>query len=245
VPHGDCSAAQEARRRTQEAGLEVSSYGSYYKVLDSDGAEMDFTPVLESALALGTDTVRIWSGARPSETAGPGYRQKFMDILRSNLDTAEKLGVRLALEFHVNSLSDSNAAAQALLAEVNHANLYTYWQPMYWVADAEYRLQGLMRLRERIINLHVFHWMFYPMKGRWSESRDRRPLTEGAVEWKQFLSVPLSPGAHFALLEFVREDDPEQFLRDAEALRSWLTGPELSVEAQTLFQSAREQGDSQ
>ena len=222
VPHGKLNTAQEIRRLTIDAGLAVSSYGSYYNVLDADGKEQVFEPVLESALSLGTDTIRIWPGARPSEAAGEKYRQKFIEQLRSNLELAAKYGVRLALEFHVNSLNDSNAAAQTLLDDVNHTNLYTYWQPMYWIADPGYRLQGLENLRNRVLNLHVFHWIFHPMRGGWGENIDRRPLEEGADEWNKYLSVDLPPGGHFALMEFVRNDDLEQFIKDAAALKSWL-----------------------
>lgn len=222
VKPGDIAAAQEAKQRTSDAGLVVSSYGSYYNVLDKDGIEQTFAPVLESALALGTDTIRIWPGAQPSEVASPEYRQRFVKKLRADLDSAAAQGVRLALEFHVNSLNDSNAAALALLEEVNHPNLYTYWQPMYWVSDPDYRFQGLEKLSDRIINMHVFHWLFHPMKGGWGENIERRPLEEGSAEWRRFFSVPLRSGEHYALMEFVRDDSPEQFMKDAATLKKWM-----------------------
>jgi len=222
VPPGNATVAQEARRLTLEAGLTVSSYGSYYSVLDTDGKEQEFAPVLESALALGTDTVRIWPGAQPSEIASIDYRRRFVEKLRADLDAAAAQGVRLALEFHVNSLNDSNAAALALLDEVNHPNLYTYWQPMYWIADSDYRFQGLEKLADRVLNLHVFQWLFYPLRGGWGDNIERRPLAEGTAEWEKYLSVELPEGDHYALMEFVCGDDPEQFLADAETLRWFL-----------------------
>jgi 3-dehydroshikimate dehydratase len=222
VKPGDIGAAQEALRITTEAGLEVSSYGSYYNVLDSEGNPGDFAPVLDSALALGTNTVRIWPGELPSEVATPEYRSKFVEKVRLDLDAAAAQSVRLALEFHVNSLADSNAAALALLEEVNHSNLYTYWQPMYWIADTDYRFQGLQQMAGRVLNLHVFHWLFHPYRGGWSQNIDRRPLADGVVDWSKYLSVDLAPGDHYALMEFARNDDPEQFKVDAAALKSWL-----------------------
>ena len=223
VKPGDIAAAQEAKQRTFDAGLVVSSYGSYYNVLDKDGHEQEFAPVLDSALALGTDTIRIWSGSQPSESATPEYRMRFIKKLRFDLDLAAAHGIRLALEFHVNSLNDSNAAAFALLNEVNHPNIYTYWQPIYWIADSDYRFEGLKKLRDRVLNLHVFHWQFYPMRGGWGENLERRPLAEGSVEWRRFLSIAPSPGEHYALIEFVRGDDPLQLIRDAATLKEWLS----------------------
>jgi len=223
VPPGNIAVAQDALRLTTEAGLNVSSYGSYYNVLDANGNKSDFSPVLESALALGTDTIRIWSGAQPSEIASESYRQTFIQTLRANLDVAASQGIRLALEFHVNSLNDSNASALALLEEVGHPNLYTYWQPMYWVADADYRFQGLEQLAGHVLNLHVFHWLFHPYKGGWSDNVERRPLHESAEDWTRYLAVELPRGTHHALLEFVADDDPEKFLQDAETSKNWVS----------------------
>lgn len=227
VPPGDPATAKVASRCTREAGLEVSSYGSYYKIIDPEGRPEPFAPVLESALALGTDTIRIWAGARPSEAADTAYRSRLIEHLRRNLDEAAACGIRLALEFHVNSLTDSNRAALALLADVSHSSLYTYWQPIYWLGDTDYRLEGLQALRSRVLNLHVFHWIFYPMRGGWGENTERRPLCEGAAEWRRVLSVPLEAGSHFALIEFVAGNEVERFLQDAAVLKQWIKGSGL------------------
>jgi sugar phosphate isomerase/epimerase len=219
VPPGGIAVAQEARRLTQEAGLEVSSYGSYYKVLEEDGAVEPFGPVLDTALELGTDTIRIWADFQGSEVCAPDRRAKFIGAVCSALDAAQEAGVRLAVEFHANTLTDSNHAAKALLEEVNHPNLYAYWQPIYWLADPAYRLQGLELLRDRILNLHVFQWAFSPFVGTWTENTDRRPLSEGAGEWQGYFQALDASRDHFALLEFIRNDDPGQFLADAAALK--------------------------
>lgn len=221
VKPGDVAAAETARKATLEAGLDVSSYGSYYRVLDENEDQV-FEPVLDSALALGTDTIRIWPGGRPSGTVDDAWRKRFIEKLRADLDAAADAGVRLGLEFHVSSLTDSNAAAQRLLDEVNHPNLYLYWQPIYWLADSDYRFQGLEKLKDRILNLHVFHWVFSPYNGIWGAHSDRRPLEEGAADWQRYLSVPLPEGTHYALMEFVRDNDPEQFVKDAQTLRQWV-----------------------
>ncbi|MGE4489313.1 MAG: sugar phosphate isomerase/epimerase family protein [Kiritimatiellales bacterium] len=224
VPPGDIVAAKKARQVTRNAGLEISSYGSYYFVLDVNGREQDFAPVLESALALGTNTIRIWPGAQPSEVATDDYRSRFVNKIRADLDAAAVHGIRLALEFHVNSLSDSSATALALLKAVNHPNLYTYWQPMYWVADVDYRFQGLEKLADQVLNLHVFQWLFHPMCGGWGDNIERLPLAAGRTEWPRYFSADFLDGDHYALLEFVKDDDPEQFRRDATVLKKWLAG---------------------
>lgn len=224
APPGDPATAATIRRQGGDAGITISSYGSYYKVLDPDGAPEPFEPMLETAVALGTDTIRIWAGHHPSEGLEESYRNKLIETLRKNLDAAQKEGVRVALEFHANTMADSNFATAALLNALDHPNLFTYWQPVYWLSDPDYRMQGLEQLAPRVLNLHVFQWLFRPGLGSWGDSTDRRPLEDGAAEWQRYLRVPLpSPGEHFALMEFVRNDDPDQFLKDATVLRKWCT----------------------
>ncbi|MDF7807764.1 TIM barrel protein [Pontiellaceae bacterium B12219] len=223
VQPGELKTASRVRKMTEEAGLKVSSYGSYWKAVDSDGTAMPFEPVLESALTLGTDTIRVWAGTNPSDAATDAQREKIVTGFHHALDQSRKLGINLALEFHANTLSDSNTATMDFLDEINHPNLFTYWQPIYWITDPVYRLEGLKQLSDRVLNMHVFHWMFRPGAGSWIESTDRRPLDEGSRDWNSYFSVPLnSEMDHYALMEFVRGDDPEQFLKDAAVLRHWV-----------------------
>uniref|UniRef100_UPI00356477BB sugar phosphate isomerase/epimerase family protein n=1 Tax=Pontiella sp. TaxID=2837462 RepID=UPI00356477BB len=219
----------EVRQMTADAGLDVSSYGSYWKIVDAQGRPDSFNPYLESALALGTDTIRIWAGHKPSDAVSADERKGLVDQLREALDAAKRHGIKLGLEFHANTLSDSNASTLELLDELDHSQLYTYWQPIYWLTDPQYRLEGLKQLANRVSNLHVFHWRFSPGAGSWGESTDRRPLAEGAGDWETYFNVPLDASFnHYALLEFVRGDDPDQFLRDAAVLKTMLSKKNLN-----------------
>lgn len=221
VPPGDMDAASDVCKITQDAGLEISSYGSYYKVLDSEGAAQDFQPVLDSALALETETIRIWPGARSSGDADDQYWNRLVEETRRIAQQAEKRGIRLAFEFHSNTLTDTNESAQRLLQEIDRPNLFLCWQPMYWGPDMKTRLQGLQTLKDRILNFHVFHWKYDATREHWTDKIDRRPLKEGGADWSQYLSVTLPAGGHYALLEFVRNDDPAQFMEDAAVLKTW------------------------
>lgn len=220
VPEGDLATAERVAQLTRDAGLVTSSYGSYYKVLDPEGNPVPFEPFLESAKALGAESIRIWAGHDPSDAITDSHRSKIVDQLRDSVEQAAQAGIRVGLEFHANTLSDSNYATQALLDDVNHSNLYAYWQPVYWLTDPAYRIDGLKDMANRVSNLHVFYWQFRPGQGDWGQSTDRRPLEEAAEDWKTYFQVPLDPSfEHYALMEFVRDDCPEQFLRDAAALK--------------------------
>lgn len=223
VPHGDLSAAKEALMLTHNAGLKVSSYGSYCRVLDPDGVEEDFELALESALALETDVIRIWAGQKPSAEADDAYRKRVIEQTRRIAEQAAGKQIRIALEFHAMTLTDTNESAIALLDEVGHDNLYIYWQPIYWNSDMEYRLAGLNALRRHILNLHVFNWGFDPSASHVYEGIIHQPLSGGAADWAQYLAVDLPENLpHFALIEHVMGGTREQFMEDAKALKAWI-----------------------
>lgn len=67
VPPGDLENARDVAARTAQAGLSVSSYGSY--IFAPDFAPEDVTAVLETAKALGTGHIRIWPGSRKRPSA--------------------------------------------------------------------------------------------------------------------------------------------------------------------------------
>ena len=222
VPHGNIAAAQLARKATADAGLETSSYGSYYSPLDAEGNPEDFTPILETVLELGADTIRIWAGRFDSEKTSAEYRSALVDETVRISTRAEKQGIKVAFEFHAGTLTDTNESADKLYQEINHPNLYAYWQPPYWVDDRDYHFQGQETLNSRTLTLHVFHWMFHSArKGAWIDKIERCSLLDGESEWRRYLTFA-AENTHYALLEFVLNDDPEQFLKDARTLKQWL-----------------------
>lgn len=219
VPHGDLATAKRARSVTEFAGLEVSSYGSYYSPLDVDGNKVEFEAVLDTAFALGVKTIRIWAGKRSTTDSTPEYRKALIEQTLLFANQAKARGVRLAFEFHMNTLTDSNESVVGLLSDLVHPNIYVYWQPPYWISDVSYRVQGLESLRSRLLNFHVFHWGFDDSKAEsWDRAITRYSLARGSDEWGRYLRIGRVQ-AEYALLEFIKDDDSEQFLRDAAELK--------------------------
>jgi len=213
APHGDLETAAEVRRRTEDAGLRVCAYGSYYRSVDSEVDGLTFEPVLASALALGAPVVRVWPGRRGSADADAAYRESVAANLRQTGETAGRSGVLIALEFHGNSLTDTVDSALTLMGEVDHPNVKLYWQAPHGQLTEE-RLEGLQRVRPHLSYLHAFYW----------DSVDgnlvRGPLSAGVGPWRAYLdAVADLEGDRFVLLEFVRDDSPEQFLADARTLK--------------------------
>ena len=213
VPHGDIARAREVSELTHEAGLAVAAYGSYYRAGHSEEHGLPFQQVLDTALELNAPLIRVWAGTVGSDSADDNIRWRVAADLRRIADQAAKAGVRVATEFHGGTLTDTNDSANQLLVEADHANLHTYWQPLMGMDDATC-LGGLELLAPRLSHLHVYHWQTV---------QDRRPLAEGTARWQKFLAqVKRLPGDRYAMLEFVTDDQPDNFRRDAATLREWL-----------------------
>jgi sugar phosphate isomerase/epimerase len=217
VPHGNVNQARAVRAMTEDAGLQVSAYGSYYRAGHEDPCP--FADVLDTAVALGAPLIRVWAGKQGSEAADGAYRARVVEDSRQIAELAAGAGIEVAYEFHGNTLTDTGPSARALLEAVAHPNMMTYWQPPVW-ATVEQALETLQAILPWLRHVHVFAWRTEPGGGR-----TRLPLSEGEAAWTRYLPVVASTGREaYAELEFVQDDAPEYLVRDAATLREWLAG---------------------
>lgn len=214
VPAGDLSRANDVRRASLDAGLEIVAYGSYYRVGESEQAGLSFDSVCETAVSLGAPSIRVWAGSKNSEDANDGYRASVSEDLNRIGRIANQAGTVISLEFHTNTLTNTAESALALLSLSAPEDVQTYWQPPNG-SSCEMALCGLQKMLPRLRDLHVFHW--------WPTSRDRHPLQLGKDRWLQYLSLVQSEYRKgWALLEFVKDDSPTQLKEDARILRELL-----------------------
>jgi 3-dehydroshikimate dehydratase len=219
VPPGDLEAA--ARARAASDGL-VVTYGSYLLAGGAPVSDGEIVVVLDTAETLGARTVRVWA---PFGVTGRDPRRvDVVSALQRATQLAATRDLLLALEFHGGTLTETVASTLALLDDVGAANLLTYWQPPYWVADRSIAddVADVQALAGHLANLHVYEWAPTP-------SIERRPLTDGAVRWGAVFdavdSTPLPTafgGPRVALLEFVADDDSTKVRADAVTLRNLL-----------------------
>lgn len=216
VPHGEVARAREIGRMTCEAGLATAVYGSYYRAGAPDPGP-GFAAVLETAAALGAPTIRVWAGALGSDRANARDRAAVVDDTLRIAEMAHREGISLTFEFHGGTLNDTNASSRRLIEEINDDRVYSCWQPPAGM-PTEGCLEGLRGVLPRLSNLHVFTW------SAGSDGRIvRHPLAEGEARWRQYLDLARSSGRdHYALIEFVKDGQPGQFLQDARALKTWI-----------------------
>jgi 3-dehydroshikimate dehydratase len=216
VPLGDLAAARDARQRCADAGLATSSYGSYYRAGVTDPAEWD--AVLATAVELGAPQVRVWAGTTGSADTPDARRAVVVDAIRAAAEAAEAVGVRVALEYHPGTLTDTSASATRLYAEVGHGSVVPYWQPG-GAQDVSAAVEEVRTLLPMLTTAHVFSWG----PGGWS---DRLPLAAREDLWTPVLRELGRDGVdRYALLEFVADDSPDAFRADAATLLGWLSAP--------------------
>jgi sugar phosphate isomerase/epimerase len=215
VPPGQLDFARHVRRLTEDAGLSVISYGSYIAPPSDD--ETAFATVLETAQALGAPNIRIWPGSRnrDSVTYSRQEREHAASLIRRMARLADSASVTIGLEYHPNSLTDDLASAQKLVAEIDDPNVFLYWQPRPGL-PLEEALDELRAIGAESSHVHVFAW---------DGEKSRYPLSDQRTYWSRILTeAPETrwPGDRFAMLEFVRDDSPEQFRLDAAVFRQLL-----------------------
>lgn len=207
VPAGNYELAKEVGNKTRAEGLEVVSYGSYYTVGKNENYIFEFEKVLQTALALGTKTIRIWNYHKASSLCSSEEFESAVAELKAICNIADKRGVVVAMEFHGSSLNDCATATKRVLQAVRVENLKTYWQPLF---DFEQNIKDIKTLKDYILNVHVYKWVF-------GEEIERKLLSSANQEWAKYVEL-IDDGVF--IIEFTKDDDVDNFIKDAKTLRS-------------------------
>jgi len=201
LPETDLENAKKIAQQTKDAGLNMVSYGSYYKL----GKDMDIVPYLETAKALGTSIIRIWAGTRGSEKVTEDERKRLVAETVAVCNKASEYGITICFEYHPNTLTDNYQSALRLMQEVDLPNCRLYWQPNYNKSQEE-NLTALKTVLPYVDVIHVFYW---------NEARDQLPLAGGQEVWRQFLEIAKEKPHIQYLLEFVPEDHEKHLPEEA------------------------------
>lgn len=213
VPHGNLITARSIRCQCEDANLTLPAYGSYYRVGSDATDNPDLHAVLDSAAELGVDSVRIWAGPTGSAEITATRRSKIIETLHHDNELAIKYGLKLSLEYHANTLTDSNESVKQLMVELQDTEIQFYWQPPLG-KSIEYHLDCLATVSSKLANIHAFNWQLDE-----TGAIIRHPLRQATDNWRQFLNVAKQiPGSHAVMLEFIKNNSIEQFLADAKTL---------------------------
>lgn len=208
------AAARDTARMSADYGLVPASYGSYFRA----GVNRidEFEHVLNCALELGAGNVRVWAGMKGSADITGMERKRIVNELRECGELAMAAGITLSMEFHANTLLDTNESVGRLVSELGECNVHMYWQPR-WDWTPEQRLDGLMIAMQRLTNLHVFTWSHE------GGAVTRHPLADGREFLTEAMQLATQDGKdHNVFMEFVKDADERAFIEDAAALHEML-----------------------
>ena len=210
VPAGELLKAKEIANKTKEAGLKVLSYGSYHTLLQND--VNDFKKVLKTANMMETDCMRIWAGKVDINKVTSEEFIKASQELKEICKIAYEEGIFISLEKHRKTLTHTTESTLRLLELTDCENLRTYWQPSLELSVEE-NCKSIRLLKPYISNIHVFKWNYM---------KERFLLSEGK-EWPLYISeLKADLNIKSFILEFVKDDSDEAFLKDAATLKKWL-----------------------
>ncbi len=210
VFEGDTATAREVKKMTEDAGMEVSSYGSYFRL----GTNTDIIPYLESAKALGTDMIRIWGGGMPSTYLLPDARAALVREAKEISKKAADYGITISTECHAHTITDTPESLLFYMFEVNEPNFRTYWQALLQVPP-ELQMRSLRTIYAsgKLTNLHVYYFKTF------ENGREQTLLSEASDIWTERFSVFKGDDTvRHAMLEFVREGSDENLIADAKTL---------------------------
>ncbi len=181
VPPGNYELAKRVGEMTRAAGIVTPSYGSYYRVLDSqcqtaENSTAKFTEVAKTAVALGASLVRIWLPEALAVGSLADTLEASITELKLICSIATDHGLAVGMEYHRNTLTETKETTLALLQEVAAPNLYTYWQMNPDISHQE-RLAEIELLAPYICMVHAFYWR---------KGNIRHPLMAGKEMWMEY-----------------------------------------------------------
>lgn len=218
VPHGNIDKAKKVKQMTRKANLSIAAYGSYYKAGCKNEEISSFEEILQTAKALGAPIIRVWAGNKGTKNATDQDWKDVINDTKRITKMAANEGIKIAYEYHQNTLTDTPESTKKLISKVNHSNLYTYWQPPHHLNSKECE-KDLIEILPWLTNVHVFYWTHDP-------ERVKHPLVDARKDWTNYLSllkkkkINNSVKDHYAMLEFIKNDSIDQFYKDANILNN-------------------------
>lgn len=185
-------------------GISCCSYGTYFRL--GVTALEELPAYIQAAKTLDTNILRLWAGKKSPWDFTEEEKETLFADSRAAACLAEKAGVKLCLECHMKTYTETAESALELLQAVNSPAFQMYWQPNQ-NRTLEENVENATRLKDYVNHIHVFQW----------EGKARYPLQEGIAQWKTYLQQ--LTGDHALLLEFMPDDSLASLSAEANALR--------------------------
>lgn len=249
LPLADRRAAQEARRASEDVGIPIIGLTPYTTGINAleDGqwrtAVDEFRGAIETAQIVGAGRVRVYAGSwHPGDRDHGAHWDRLVAALGTLAPEAAEAGVRLCVENHFGTMTQSAAETARLVREVDHEAVRVLYDQANLTFTHDEPYQEALSIQGGLIgHVHVKDLVFTDPDAPFQASETARVAAseravrsrvvgEGVVPWAGILSSLAALGYDDVLsLEYEYrwhpQDLPEPavgFARSAAAVRAAL-----------------------
>lgn len=199
--------AKQAKKICDDAGLPVSSFGSYYRAGKGDSESR--AELCSRVSLLGAESIRIWLGDKGSQKTDENEYKALLADTAALCDEAAKYGLTVMPECHPNTFNDNTDAFLRFVKELDRENFSTYFQSLY--RDWDYDLDRIKRTYPYVGKVHISYSELVRMQA--FRKSDREFI-------KRILDAFLSLGYDkTVLLEYTYFASEKHFYKDMDRLR--------------------------
>lgn len=195
IRHGQLEEAQKLQKLSKEVGLTIAAYSPNFNV--SADSDAEFIKILETAKALGTDTLSLVVYTEKDEDPEDALLH-LVSRVRYLAGLAEKQGINLCFSYRRGTILEDYIRTTQFMELVDRKNVSVSWQPN--------------RTSSLIYNIFELKML--------AASR-YTPIIEGKDEWQQYLKVLKTTGRNGTLL--FRDCKVEDFQSECALMQEWLT----------------------
>ena len=145
------SDAERVNVLCKSAGINISSYGSYYRVGSGDASEWE--RICEIAAAMKCGSVRVWLGNKDSEKTDEAEYEKLLEDAKNVCDKAKEYSLIVCPECHDKTYNNNTDAFLKIAKDIDSENFKTYFQSRY--KKLEYDLDRIERTLPYIESVHI------------------------------------------------------------------------------------------
>lgn len=143
--------AKKVKALCDDAGIKISSYGSYCNTADFN--ENEWRQICENAHIMSASSIRIWLGKKDSEKTSEGEYRQLLSGAKRMCEIASEYGLLVCPECHDNTFNNNTDAIIRFKSDLQKDNFKTYFQSRYF--RMEYDLDRIDRTYDFIHNVHV------------------------------------------------------------------------------------------
>ncbi len=151
----DINSAKNAKKLCDNAGIEISSYGSYYTVGSCEKEKWENLCII--AHTMNAKIIRVWLGKKASKKTCSEYYNKILSDLINICEIADKYGIIVSPECHTGTYNDNTEAFLKIQKDFkkkcNLNNLKTYFQSKY--KNISYDLNRIEKTASEIEIVHL------------------------------------------------------------------------------------------